>query len=111
MKIEDLARTIAPECQLREVGIRPGEKLHEVMIPIDDARQTLECEDHFLIQPDFHWWHKHGRIQQDGRSCPDGFYYGSDNNKILLEGDALSRMIAELDLPEAKAWAQERAET
>ncbi len=56
MRILDLARAIAPECKIELVGIRPGEKLHEVMISRDEARQTLETEDMYVIQPAHPWW-------------------------------------------------------
>jgi len=56
MRIMDLVKALAPECQTEIVGIRPGEKLHEVMVSVDDARQTLELDDHYVIQPQFPWW-------------------------------------------------------
>ena len=108
MRITDLARVIAPECQTPVVGIRPGEKLHEVMIPVDDGRQTIEFRDHFIIKPAFPWWGEHWHMEKGGRPCPDGFYFGSDNNTEWLADAELARMIAALDLPEAKAWAKER---
>jgi UDP-N-acetylglucosamine 4,6-dehydratase/5-epimerase len=106
MKIVDLARVIDPECSTPEIGIRPGEKLHEVMIPTDDGRQALEFPTHYIIRPDTLWWrdewHRSGRES----SCKDGFYYGSDNNDHWLDDAALRKMIAGLDLPEARAWAE-----
>ncbi len=105
MNIEDLARVIAPKCQLEEVGIRPGEKLHEVMIPVDDARRALEFKTHFVVQPNFPWWNPKNTNHRDGRPCPDGFYYGSDNNPDRLTGFALAQMIAALE----KRGAVERA--
>ena len=108
MRIVDLARVIAPRCRHEIVGIRPGEKLHEVMIPVDDGRQTLEFSDHFIIRPSFPWWGDDWHLDRGGRACPDGFYYGSDNNSRWLREDELARMIAGLDLPEAREWAAER---
>ena len=108
MRITDLARVIAPECQTPVVGIRPGEKLHEVMIPVDDGRQTIEFRDHFIIKPAFPWWGEHWHMEKGGRPCPDGFYFGSDNNTEWLADAELARMIAALDLPEARSWAKER---
>lgn len=108
MKITDLARVLAPQCRLRTIGIRPGEKLHEVMIPVDDGRQSLAFGDHFIIKPAFHWWNQEWHGEKGGRPCPDGFYYGSDNNTVWLDDDQLARMIAGLDLPEAQAWAREK---
>ena len=54
-RIVDLAAAIAPDCRLEYVGIRPDEKLHEVMVPEDDARNAVEFEDYFVIQPSFRW--------------------------------------------------------
>ena len=106
MRIVDLARTIGPDCELEDVGIRPGEKLHEVMVPTDDARMAEEFDTHYVVRPGFPWWDEIRGPR--GRQCDDGFYYGSDNNDRRLDGTALAGMIAELDLPEAKEWARER---
>jgi UDP-N-acetylglucosamine 4,6-dehydratase len=108
MRIMDLVRVVAPDCKTKIVGIRPGEKLHEVMIPIDDGRQTVAYKDHFIIAPALSYWKKHWHSEKNGESCPEGFYYGSDNNTEWLADEALSTMIASLDLPEAREWAQER---
>lgn len=78
MKILDLAAAIAPECEIEYVGIRPGEKLHEVMITEDDARRTIEFDDYYVIQPEFPWWTDE-RVQ-GGKPRPDGFKYSSDTN-------------------------------
>ncbi len=108
MKMSDLARVIAPECQHEIIGIRPGEKLHEVMVPVDDGRQTLQFENHFIIRPSFPWWNKDWHGEKGGTPCPDGFYYGSDNNTQWVDDKQLASMIARLDLPEAREWAKER---
>jgi UDP-N-acetylglucosamine 4,6-dehydratase len=94
MRITDLARAVAPECRLEVTGIRPGEKLHEVMIPEDDARQAIEFDDHYVIQPAFPWWDAEAfRGRLGGRPCPDGFRYASDTNTDWLGVDDLRRMI------------------
>ncbi len=108
MKIADLAHTIAPECRMKTVGIRPGEKLHEVMVPVDDARLALEFDTHYIIQPSLPWWDPDWYLGKGGRPCADGFHYGSDNNPDWLDEQKLAHMIAELDLPEAQAWAKEK---
>jgi UDP-N-acetylglucosamine 4,6-dehydratase len=108
MRIVDLARVIAPACKILFTGIRPGEKLHELMIPVDDGRQTVEQEDYFIIKPAFPWWGDDWHKEKKGHPCPDGFYYGSDNNTEWLSDEQLARMIACLDLPEAREWALER---
>jgi len=85
MRIMDLVRAIAPECETKVVGIRPGEKLHETLVPEDDARSSLEYDDHFVIQPRFHWWDADGYLNGNGgRPCPDGYRYASDTNDRWL---------------------------
>jgi len=83
MRIVDLARAIAPECRTKIVGIRPGEKLHEVMVPVDDARNTLEYDDYFAILPPFAVASK-DEPMKGGKRCADGFSYGSDTNTWWL---------------------------
>jgi UDP-N-acetylglucosamine 4,6-dehydratase len=89
LKITDLAKIIGPDCRIKTVGIRPGEKLHEVMIPSDDARHTLEHDDYFAILPEFpegdSWWSKKRYVEKNGGTpCPEGFCYSSDNNQEWL---------------------------
>jgi UDP-N-acetylglucosamine 4,6-dehydratase len=92
--IGDLARAVAPDCAVRVVGIRPGEKLHECMIPSDEARQTLEFDDHYVIQPAFHGWARATGIHAEGaRRCPDGFSFCSDTNAHWLSVEELRGMI------------------
>ena len=95
MKIIDLAKAIAPECRIELVGIRPGEKLHEVMVPEDDARNTLEYDNYFAILPAFHDWDSEGYYSKNGGSkCPDGFKYSSDNNSWWLTIDEVRKMLS-----------------
>jgi UDP-N-acetylglucosamine 4,6-dehydratase len=112
MKLTELARVIDPACETKEIGIRPGEKLHEVMIPIDDGRSTIAFPSHFVIVPQqkLHKWNVNSKdcLAQGGVLCPPEFYYGSDNNTEWLDNGDLGRMIANLDLPEAREWARER---
>jgi UDP-N-acetylglucosamine 4,6-dehydratase len=93
MKIVDLAQVIAPDCELEFVGIRPGEKLHEAMISEDDGRNTLEFDDHFVVQPQFHWWSDDYGSQSGGQAVPKGFRYSSDRNDRWLSGAELLEMI------------------
>lgn len=76
INILDLARAIAPECEIKIVGIRPGEKLHEVMISSDDARYTKDLGDSFVIQPAFRWWSDQNH--SEGKPVPEDFCYSSD---------------------------------
>ncbi|MBU0630345.1 MAG: UDP-N-acetylglucosamine 4,6-dehydratase (inverting) [Candidatus Margulisbacteria bacterium] len=93
MNIMDLAKAIAPSCQTKVVGIRPGEKLHEVMISEDDARHTLELSDRYVIQPAFQWWSLTNHSQ--GKPVPEGFSYSSDTNEHWLSIPELQTMIEE----------------
>ncbi|HLW81508.1 MAG TPA: UDP-N-acetylglucosamine 4,6-dehydratase (inverting) [Candidatus Acidoferrales bacterium] len=96
IRICDLAHTIAPECSVEIVGIRPGEKLHEVMVPRDDARHTVELEDFFVVQPDFQWWDT--KNWKSGEPCSDSFEYASNTNSEWLGYDAIRALIAGLEL-------------
>jgi UDP-N-acetylglucosamine 4,6-dehydratase/5-epimerase len=93
MNIMDLARAVAPECEIDIVGIRPGEKLHEVMVAEDDARHTLEFDDYFAIQPAYHEWDAESYQRENGgRGCADGFRYSSETNDTWLSLEELRRM-------------------
>lgn len=93
MKVIDLAKAIAPECEARIVGIRPGEKIHEVMVPEDDARQTLEYEKYFAILPANKGWTASGYAHQNGGCpCSEGYRYASDTNDRWLSVDELREM-------------------
>lgn len=90
MNIIDLARAIAPECRFDVVGVRPGEKLHETMVPEDDARNTVEYDDCFVIRPAS----ANGRAYTNGgKPCPEGFRYSSDNNSNWLTVEELQKMV------------------
>lgn len=98
MNIMDLARAIAPECNIEIIGIRPGEKLHECMISVDDARNTVEYDDYYIIQPDFVWWDKEQYLKKNGgRKVPEGFSYSSDKNNWWLSVEDLRCMIKGLE--------------
>jgi len=89
MRVVDLAKAIAPECSLEIVGIRPGEKLHELMIGEDDARRAVDAGDYYILVPEFAWWNgKHL-----GKALPDGFSYRSDNNPHWLTVDELRQLV------------------
>jgi len=93
MRIVDLAEAVAPGCQIEFIGIRPGEKLHEVLISRDESRYTLELEDMFVIQPLQPWWKLANWSQ--GKLLPDGFKYASDENDRWLTIEELRQMIGE----------------
>jgi UDP-N-acetylglucosamine 4,6-dehydratase len=97
-RILDIAQAIAPECATKIVGIRPGEKLHECMIPQDEARQTLEFDDYFVITPALRFWTERA-IGQGGRPCAADFSYSSDNNDCWLTIEQIRQMIEDLKRP------------
>jgi UDP-N-acetylglucosamine 4,6-dehydratase len=95
MNMMDLAKVIGPECKVEIIGIRPGEKLHEVMIPRDDARRTLEYDDHYIIQPDFNFWS--GRFRNNGgKPVVDDFEYNSGTNPWKLTSEEMQIMVETL---------------
>jgi UDP-N-acetylglucosamine 4,6-dehydratase len=95
MRIIDLARAMAPDLPHRIVGIRPGEKLHEVMITEDDARTTVELPDRYVIEPALAWWSWEG-YKKTGVPVAENFRYSSDTNKMWLTPDELHAMLASL---------------
>ncbi len=82
MRLLDLAETIAPACEVECIGIRPGEKLHEVLVSDDESRNTLETEEMFVIQPVHPWWKSENWLH--ARRLPEGFRYSSDTNERWL---------------------------
>lgn len=94
MRIVDLARALVPDCEFELIGIRAGEKLHEVMIPLADAHNTLEFDTYYAICPTYHDWGREDYgVRNGGRPCPDGFRYSSDTNTRWLSSDDLRAMI------------------
>ncbi len=100
MKIVDLARTIAPHLPHRTVGIRPGEKLHEVMITEDDSRATIELDDRYVICPGYGSFDRDAYVKQGARPVAEEFRYASNTNDDWLDDAGLRAMLAG---PAAKA--------
>src|SRR5215831_7726046 len=92
MRLVDLAETIAPGCEIETIGIRPGEKLHECLVSEDEARNTLEVEDRYVIQPSHPWWHREN--WGNGKPLPEGFRYTSDSNERWLTNRELQELIS-----------------
>ncbi|HKV79246.1 MAG TPA: UDP-N-acetylglucosamine 4,6-dehydratase (inverting) [Candidatus Sulfotelmatobacter sp.] len=92
MRVRDLAKVVAPECKLETIGIRPGEKLHELLISEDEARTTVDLGSMYVIKPAHPWWN--AGIWKDGADLPDGFRYGSDTNDHWLAPDDLAKLCA-----------------
>lgn len=100
VKVTDLAHVIGPECTHEVIGIRPGEKLHEVMIPEDDARMAIEFDDHFIIQPTHSFWSRHELDLTGGKPCADGFRYSSEINDHWLSNDEIRSLVASVEQDE-----------
>jgi UDP-N-acetylglucosamine 4,6-dehydratase/5-epimerase len=95
-KVIDIAKMIAPQAELEVIGIRPGEKLHEVLIHEDEARTTIELEDMFVVQPSAALWF--GRAWQGkGRPLPEGFRYASDTNLDWLTMDQIHEIVSPVE--------------
>lgn len=97
MNIMDLKEAIAPECRHKVVGIRPGEKLHEVLLPMEESRHSLEFEDMYIVEPNFEWWDRgHHKC---GKKLPENFEYNSLDNSHWLNKEDLIRLL-DVDLVE-----------
>lgn len=94
MKVTDLARVVAPEARQEVVGIRPGEKLHEQMISVEDAHYTYEYPEHFKILPTINGWANCPKRIKTGKKVPEGFVYASDNNPEWMTDNQLQSWIA-----------------
>ncbi len=92
--VGDIAKVVAPDCEWDEIGLRPGEKMHEVLIPEDEAHNVLEFEDHFVIQPiQSFWGNKIGIL--GGVSCSTGFRYASNCNCETYTLEQLTELLSE----------------
>jgi UDP-N-acetylglucosamine 4,6-dehydratase len=93
IKITDLAKALSPNLPIKVVGIRPGEKLHEIMCPADDSHLTLEFKDHFVIKPTIQFStdrnFEHNLVGESGKPVVDGFVYDSGSNPVFLSVEQL----------------------
>ena len=100
MRMVDLADAMAPNLERKIIGIRPGEKLHEIMCPADDSHLTFEFDDHFVIAPTITFTQRrdydHNILGEMGQKVIQGFEYNSGNNKEWLEKDELIKLIKEV---------------
>lgn len=95
-KITDLAQAILPGCEMPEVGIREGEKLHEIMVTREDSMLTYEYEKHFIVYPHFDWWNP-AKIQPGGKRVAQGFEYSSGKNEKWLSVEDLKELLTTVE--------------
>ncbi len=93
MSIVELAKAMAPDLPQEIVGIRPGEKLHEVMVTEDDARQTLELDDRYIIEPAFAFWSRKSYTDEGASPVPEGFRYASNTNTEWLDAENMRELL------------------
>jgi UDP-N-acetylglucosamine 4,6-dehydratase/5-epimerase len=93
MRITDLAKALAPECEIEIIGIRPGEKLHEVLLMEEEANNAVIYDGMFVIMPNYSWWERQN--YKDGISLPAGFTYSSNTNDEWLSIEDLSKLITD----------------
>ncbi len=93
MKIMDLANLIAPECEKKIIGIRPGEKIDEMLISKEEARSALDMRDYFIVEPEDLRWRKSSEIRKNPK-VKDGFYYSSSNNEVWLTNAQMTDMMS-----------------
>ena len=93
MKVTDLAATVAPDAKQEIIGIRPGEKLHEQMISVEDSHYTFEYPEHYKILPVINDWAESAERIKDGKKVPEGFHYSSDNNTEWMSQEDLQQWL------------------
>lgn len=91
-KITDLAQAMLPGCEMPEVGIREGEKLHECMVPAEDSSHTYEYDSHYIIYPNYNWWNQ-DKLIPGGKKVKAGFIYDSGTNKEWLSVEDIQRLL------------------
>ncbi len=108
MSMLDLAQSVAPGCEIEYIGIRPGEKLHEVLLSEDEARNAVEVKDMYIIQPSHPWWKTGNWLS--AKRLPEGFRYTSDTNSHWLSDGELQDLIApEMHVPISLAGRSQQA--
>ena len=96
-KITDLAEAMMPGCEKPEVGIREGEKLHEIMVTVEDSMTTYEYDKHFIVYPQM-VWNNRQKPNMNGKKVPEGFSYSSDNNTEWLTVEEIRELIKTVEL-------------
>lgn len=95
-KVTDLAQAMLPDCTMKEVGIRPGEKLHEVMITTEDSMTTYEYDKYYVIYPQI-TWNERQKIAEGGKPVKEGFVYSSGNNAEWLSVDDITHLLKNMN--------------
>ncbi len=96
-RIPDLAEAMAPGIKIKEIGIRPGEKLDEVMVTTEDSMTTFEYDKHYIIYPQM-FWQESKKPEPSGKKVEEGFYYSSGNNTEWLTVEEIRELLKDLDL-------------
>jgi UDP-N-acetylglucosamine 4,6-dehydratase (inverting) len=96
--ITDLAKAMLPNVKIKEIGIREGEKLHEIMLTKDDSRHTYEYDRHYIIYPNFEWWDVKKSFTEGGKQVEEGFEYDSEHNREWLSVEALKQELKNLKM-------------
>ena len=97
-KVVDICKAMAPDAKIKIIGIREGEKIHEVMITKDDSRYTYDYGEYYIIYPNFEWFDFEKSFKPGGVSIEDGFEYHSGNNSEWLSVEDIRRLIKEYNL-------------
>lgn len=97
-KITDLAKAMCRDAELIDVGMRPGEKLHELMITKEDSRKAFDYGDHFIIYPQVEWWSMDRHFTPGGKPVPANFEYASDTNTEWLSVDNMAELLKKIDV-------------
>lgn len=96
MKIIDLAKAVSADAQIKIIGIRPGEKIHEVLLTAEEVKQTKEFDNYFVVEPEFNFWKDRGR--KDGKSLPEEFVYSSGVNTVILGQEQMKEILKTLEI-------------
>jgi len=95
MSIKELIDVLAPKAVIKTIGLRPGEKMHEVLITNQEARHTVDLGKHYVILPEFPFWDRniHKKYYRDGKKLEEGFCYASNTNKSRLSASELKKIL------------------
>jgi UDP-N-acetylglucosamine 4,6-dehydratase (inverting) len=97
-KVTDLARAMAPDAELLDVGLRAGEKMHELMITKEDSRKAYDYGDYYIIYPQVDWWSVDRHFTPGGKAIENGFQYSSDTNDQWLSVEQIRELLKKIDV-------------